>query len=183
MLVRLKPHNKRRGFVLRSYTFRGQRYVGERGWYEVSASLAADLAEIQQVDSDPHSPMAFDVATHAEAREIDALEATDEGKRSARDPDQSAMTTASSTPAGRRAAAAAKAAEAAAAEKDARIAELEAQLAEANSSDDAGDSNEEDEGDEGDGDDGLGDNPEPADGDPSEGEGESSDASQPDPFE
>ncbi len=150
MHVRIKPYNKRRGHRLRSYTIQGRRFTSARGWYEVPTAMSVVLADIQQVDNDEHSPMAFDVVTAAEARKIDEIEATDEGaKRAAADPDRTVLTS-DATPAGRRAKAAARASkvrtdelEAVSVEKDERIAELEAQLA-AGTSEDEEEPSEED---------------------------------------
>ena len=150
MLVRIKPLNKRRGFVLRSYTLQRQRFVVDRGWYEVGTALAEQLAQIRQLDGDLHSPAAFDVVTAEEAKEIDAAEALGDERRSADDPDTS-MTTADVTAAGRRARMAekrAKDAEKAAAEKDRRIRELEAKVAASETSEPEDPPAEDDGGDE-----------------------------------
>jgi hypothetical protein len=72
--VRLKPYDVRRRHVLRRYTFRGIKFHVERGWYRVTDEVAAGLREIRQVARDPHSPLAFDVVTEAEATAIDARE-------------------------------------------------------------------------------------------------------------
>jgi len=71
MLVRLKPHDPRRGYVLRRYTYRGIKFHDERGWYRVDKAVAEYLRGIRQVPHDEHSPPAFDVCSEAEAREID----------------------------------------------------------------------------------------------------------------
>jgi hypothetical protein len=72
MLVRLKPHDPRRGFVLRRYTYRGIKFHAERGWYRVEAPVADYLRAVRQVASDEHSPPAFDVCTADEAVALDA---------------------------------------------------------------------------------------------------------------
>lgn len=74
LLVRLKPYDPRRGFVLRRFTYQGIRFHEERGWYRVTKSVADYLAKVPQRDSDPHAPLAFDVATEDEARALDARE-------------------------------------------------------------------------------------------------------------
>ena len=74
-LVRLKTVDKRRGHVLRRFTYRGITFVAGVGWYRVERSMAEQLAEVRQIESDPHSPRAFDVATDAEAQLIDESEA------------------------------------------------------------------------------------------------------------
>jgi hypothetical protein len=75
VLVRLKAHDPRRGHVLRRYTYGGIKIEGSRGWYRVEKDVAEYLKTVRQVDTDPHSPLAFDVATEDEARRIDAEEA------------------------------------------------------------------------------------------------------------
>ena len=72
VLVRLKPYDPRRGFVLRRFTYQGIKFHEERGWYRVTKVVAEYLAKVQQRDTDPHSPLAFDVASEEEARALDA---------------------------------------------------------------------------------------------------------------
>lgn len=74
MLVRLKPFNPRRKQLLRTFTYKGYRFLEARGWHQVPSWLAAELKEIPQIESDPTSPFAFDVCTMAEAVRIDDAE-------------------------------------------------------------------------------------------------------------
>lgn len=69
MLVRLKPHNPRRGFVMKTYVdgLSGAVFKEERGWYEVPTALAEKLREITSRPENPESPLAFDVCTRDEA--------------------------------------------------------------------------------------------------------------------
>jgi len=99
LLVRLKPHDPRRGYVLRRYTYRGIKFHDERGWYRVEKAVADYLRQIRQVAGDEHSPPAFDVCTDDEAKAVDAREkegavpraaATDDIKLSAARSDQPA---------------------------------------------------------------------------------------------
>jgi hypothetical protein len=69
LLVRLKPHDARRGHVLRRYTYLGIKLHQERGWYRVAKDVAEYLRGVHQVASDEYSPLAFDVCTDEEARE------------------------------------------------------------------------------------------------------------------
>lgn len=75
LLVRLKPYNPKRGFVLKSYTLKDVRFVNEKGWYRVDAALAEELRDIHQLYGDTDSPLAFDVCTEEEAKAIDEREA------------------------------------------------------------------------------------------------------------
>jgi len=75
LLVRLKSYDPRRGFVLRRFTYAGIRFQGERGWYRIEKGVADRLRTTRSVASDPHSPLAFDVCTEAEAKALDAAEA------------------------------------------------------------------------------------------------------------
>lgn len=75
LLVRLKPHNPKRGHVLKTYTYGGVKFLGERGWYRVNASLGEELRDIRQVHDDQDSSPAFDVCTEEEAKAIDEKEA------------------------------------------------------------------------------------------------------------
>jgi hypothetical protein len=84
-LVRLKPYDPKVGHVLRSYFYapadeRGrpgpgaQRFLEQRGWYRVSLEVAKYLATIRQIETNPRSPLAFDVCTFEEAQRIDEAE-------------------------------------------------------------------------------------------------------------
>jgi hypothetical protein len=74
--VRLKPFDPRRRHVLRTYMHgpTRQSFDESRGWYQVADDLAAYLATVRQVESEPESPDAFDVCTFEEAQAIDARE-------------------------------------------------------------------------------------------------------------
>lgn len=76
-LVRLKAVDKRRGHVLRRFTYKGVTFIAGKGWSRVTRPIADYLAEVRQTEGDPHSPLAFDVCTDAEARVIDESEARD----------------------------------------------------------------------------------------------------------
>jgi hypothetical protein len=81
LLVRLKPYDPRRGFVLRRFTFKGVKFHEERGWYRVPKPLADYLSGVKQVDSDLYSPLAFDIASDDEAKAVDAREESDSKTR------------------------------------------------------------------------------------------------------
>ena len=74
LLVRLKPHDPRRGQLLRRYTYRGIKFQEERGWYRVEKSVADYLRDVRQTPGDEHAPLAFDVCTPEEAQALDARE-------------------------------------------------------------------------------------------------------------
>lgn len=75
LLVRLKPHDPRRGQVLRRFTYAGIKFQPERGWYRVEKAVAEYLRTVRQQPADPYAPLAFDVCTDAEAAELEAREA------------------------------------------------------------------------------------------------------------
>jgi hypothetical protein len=86
LLVRLKPYDPRRGNLLRHYTYAGIKFQEERGWYRVDKSVAEYLRRVHQQPSDPHSALAFDVCTDAEAKTLEATETEDaKVRRSATD--------------------------------------------------------------------------------------------------
>ena len=87
LLVRLKPHDPRRGFKLRRYTYRGIKFQEERGWYRVDKDVADYLREVRQVHSDEHAPLAFDVCTADEAKALDSKEKDDATARKTADDD------------------------------------------------------------------------------------------------
>ena len=85
-LVRLKPFEPRRGYVLKRFTYAGIKFHGERGWYRVEKPVAEYLRAVRTVADEAHSPLAFDVCTEAEARAMEASEADSaKEKRSALD--------------------------------------------------------------------------------------------------
>jgi hypothetical protein len=103
LLVRLKAYEPRRGYVLKTYTYGGIKFQPDRGWYRVSAAVGEYLRSVHEIPRDPHSPLAFDVATDDEARAIEAAEkkeaagrqnATDDLKLSPARGEAGALTTA-----------------------------------------------------------------------------------------
>ena len=84
-LVRLKPYDPRRGFVLRGYTFQGIKFRAERGWYKVTEKVAEYLRGVHQVAGNEYSPPAFDVCTESEAENIDAKELEETSPKKATD--------------------------------------------------------------------------------------------------
>lgn len=86
LLVRLKPYDPRRGFVLRRFTYAGIRFQDERGWYRVERRVGEHLRAVRTVPTDKYAPLAFDVCTEAEAKALDAGESeAAKVKRSATD--------------------------------------------------------------------------------------------------
>jgi hypothetical protein len=77
LLVRLKPHDPRRGHVLRRFTYTGIKFHEERGWYRVSKDVAEYLRAVKQLPGDTYAPPAFDVCTEDEAKALDAREEND----------------------------------------------------------------------------------------------------------
>lgn len=73
LYVRLKPYNPKRGHVLRRLGFRGVRFYEGR-WYKVREGLARELADLHQKHHNEDSPLAFDVATQKQARDIEEKE-------------------------------------------------------------------------------------------------------------
>lgn len=83
LLVRLKPHDARRGHVLRRYTYLGIKFHQERGWYRVDKDVAEYLRGVRQVAADEYAPLAFDVCTDEEAKALDSKEETESKVRRA----------------------------------------------------------------------------------------------------
>ncbi len=75
LLVRIKPRDPHRGHVLRRFVYRGIRFETGKGWYQVRAEVGEYLRTVHQHAHDPHSPLAFDVCTEAEAKALDEQEA------------------------------------------------------------------------------------------------------------
>lgn len=85
MHVRLKPYDRKRGHVLRTYCIYGVRFLEKRGWYEVPKSLAKKLETIPQRPTDENSPRAFDVKTKEEAEIVDVKAQETPVRREAKD--------------------------------------------------------------------------------------------------
>ena len=84
VFVRLKALDPRRGHVLKRYTYKGIKFLVEKGWYRVTPAVADYLESVHQSVYDEVSPLAFEVATEAEARAIDEAARREEvGRRNA----------------------------------------------------------------------------------------------------
>ena len=101
LLVRLKPYDPRRKFVLRRFAYAGIHFHVTRGWERVPKDVADYLKNVRQLEFDPYSPAAFDVCTEEEATALEARERELAGvRRTALDaiplsaPRQGAVTTA-----------------------------------------------------------------------------------------
>lgn len=83
--VRIKPYNPKRGHLMRRYAHvpTNKRFEESHGWYIVDAALAKTLEEVHVHSHDMDSPLAFDVCTAAQAKEIDAREAKAKDRKDA----------------------------------------------------------------------------------------------------
>ncbi len=81
MLVRLKPYDPRRKFVLRRYVYAGIHFLVTRGWERVPKAVGDYLRDVRQKEFDPYSPPAFDVCTEAEAAALEKRERELSGAR------------------------------------------------------------------------------------------------------
>lgn len=73
MIVRLRPHDKRKGQVRRTYTYQSKTYHAGC-WYKVDAGTAKYLATVLATDAET-SPLSFDVCDKREdAGEIEERE-------------------------------------------------------------------------------------------------------------
>ena len=89
-LVRIKKGKK--GFPVQRYVIKGKLFKATDGWYEVDASLAAELATLHASHYDEESPLLFQVCTREEAERIDEAEAKKAEKASARAPKKAETT-------------------------------------------------------------------------------------------
>jgi hypothetical protein len=85
-LVRIRKYNPRQGYVVRSYTYAGIKFLEGRGWYRVDAGFAEQLAECCQVDTDPSSHPVFEIMSADEAEALEAREKAAAEKASPRSP-------------------------------------------------------------------------------------------------
>ncbi len=113
MLVRLKPHEPRRGYVLRRFAYRGITFHADRGWYRVEKPVADYLGAVRQEPADARSPLAFEVYTEREAKNLEVREETEarEKKRTVEAPTVEAREPPGDAPKERRARSAKPAAE------------------------------------------------------------------------
>lgn len=79
MLVRIKPNNPRRGYVMKTYSVDhpehgSARFLEAQGWYEVSPGMAAYLDTINSQPGNLESPPGFDVCTRDEALKLENRE-------------------------------------------------------------------------------------------------------------
>jgi hypothetical protein len=92
MLARLKPYNKKRGHLLRILNYRGIKFEATKGWYKVDDATAAFIASVHQDQNDNESPLAFDVMSQDDARNMETAEAKQkEEKAKASDPIDAAL--------------------------------------------------------------------------------------------
>ena len=74
-IVRLKPYAPKKGLRLRTFTFRGNVFRVDAGWYEVDDATARYLATVRNDAENEESPKAFDIlGTKAEAAELEETE-------------------------------------------------------------------------------------------------------------
>lgn len=74
LLARLKPYNPKKRHLVRCYMIDGVRFYEERGWYEVSDSLADKLRDLHQDHYDLDSPLLFDIMTPEQAEQLEQAE-------------------------------------------------------------------------------------------------------------
>ena len=76
--VRVHPYDPARGFKVKQFVFGGQRFLAERGWYEVSDALAAKLALEKQNRYNEDSKPVFQIATEQEAKTLSVKDLEEE---------------------------------------------------------------------------------------------------------
>ncbi len=59
-IVRLRPYNKRKQHLLRTYMYKGQKFVQGK-WYEVPRQMGRYLSSVTMRPGDDEAPLAFDV--------------------------------------------------------------------------------------------------------------------------
>ncbi len=79
MLVRIKPFNPRKGYVMKTYAvdhpeFGSARFLESQGWYEVTPGMAGYLENLNSQPGNNESPAAFDVCTREEAIKLEERE-------------------------------------------------------------------------------------------------------------
>jgi aminoglycoside phosphotransferase (APT) family kinase protein len=64
----------KKGHIIHRYTAFSTTFEERRGWYRIPDEMAKYLATVHQVPNDEDTPLAFDVCTEEEARQIEAAE-------------------------------------------------------------------------------------------------------------
>jgi len=70
MFIRIHPFNPQRGFKVRRFVYRGQRFEEERGWYRVTDEFAEEVRDLRQDAYNPDSKPVFQVADADEAKKL-----------------------------------------------------------------------------------------------------------------
>lgn len=66
-LVRLKPHEPKKGHVLQRYTAFGMKFQSEQGWYgDIPDFVVEYLRGVHQIPGNPSTPLAFDICASLE---------------------------------------------------------------------------------------------------------------------
>jgi hypothetical protein len=88
-LIRLKPHNPRKGYVTKRYHVGGILFREDRGWYRTEDQALIDrLSRLRQRSEDPDSPPLFDIVSAEEAKEIEEREGRTAGRASSATPNE-----------------------------------------------------------------------------------------------
>jgi hypothetical protein len=69
-IVRIKPYNPRKGYVLKTYVFQGMLFSVDKGWYQPPQSVIDKLRYVHSKPDDLDSPLAFDICTPEEAEAL-----------------------------------------------------------------------------------------------------------------
>lgn len=73
-LVRLKPLDAKKGHHIHRFTAFSTTFEERKGWYRVSDEMASYLLTVHQVPNDEDTPLAFDVCTEDEAKQVEVAE-------------------------------------------------------------------------------------------------------------
>jgi hypothetical protein len=73
-LVRLKPLDAKKGHLIQRFTAFSTTFEEKKGWYRVSDEMASYLSTVHQVPNDEDTPLAFDVFSEEEARQLEVAE-------------------------------------------------------------------------------------------------------------
>lgn len=84
VLARIKTPDKRKGHLVRRYTYQGKRFDCDNGWYKVGRGMGDELAKLKNPSTDT---FIFDIVELEEAEEIDHKESNQEWARGARRPE------------------------------------------------------------------------------------------------
>jgi len=74
MFIRIHPFNPKRGFKIKRFNYRGQKFESERGWYQVEDDFAEEVRDLKQNPYEEDSKPVFEVADEDGAKALSLVD-------------------------------------------------------------------------------------------------------------